>query len=115
MPDELDTLLDHAIKTYSAAEPSPDLAARILRQAQMQAPLPRHGWKLVLAFALPVAAALTLAFILPGRGTLPKLPATIASAPTTPSVTPTRVQTKRKRWPPRLKSSSRFIATFVKP
>jgi len=86
MPDELDTLLDQAIKTYSAAEPSPDLAARILRQAQ-QEPAPRHNrWRLALAFALPLAAALTLAFILPRHWTLPKPPATIASAPTTPRV-----------------------------
>jgi len=86
MPDELDTLLDQAIKTYSAAELSPDLAARILRQAQ-QEPAPRHNrWRLALVIALPVAAALTLAFILPGHGTLPMPPATIASTPTTPSV-----------------------------
>lgn len=86
MPDELDTLLEQAIKIYSAAEPSPDLAARILRQAQ-QEPAPRHNrWRLALVIALPVAAALTLAFILPGHGTLPEPPATIASAPTTPSV-----------------------------
>lgn len=86
MPDELDTLLNEAIKSYSAAEPSPDLATRILRQAQMQAPLPRHGWKLALALALPLAATFTLAFVLAEHWALPKPPATIASAPTTPSV-----------------------------
>lgn len=86
MPDELDQLLDEAIKSYAAAEPSPDLAGRILYQSQLQHASPRRGWKLALAFALPVAAAVALAFVLLGPWTLPKPPATIASTPPTPSI-----------------------------
>jgi hypothetical protein len=85
MPDELDQLLDEAIRSYAAAEPSPDLAARILRQAQMQAPSSRRGWKLVLAVALPLAVTLT-AFVFAGRMNLPAPPAPIASQPPTPSI-----------------------------
>lgn len=86
MPDELDTLLDEAIKSYSAVEPSPDLTGHILRQAQAQAPAPGRGWKLALAFGLPLAAALALAFVLLGQWALPKPPTAVASAPSTPSV-----------------------------
>lgn len=86
MPDELDAILDEAIKSYSAAEPSPDLAARILYQSQLHTVSPRRGWKLALAFALPIAAAVTLAFVFAGRINLPAPPEPIASAPSTPSV-----------------------------
>ena len=86
MPDELDTILDQAIQSYSAAEPSPDLAGRILYQSKLHTAAPRRGWKLALAVALPLAAAVALAFVLLGQWTLSKPPATIASAPSTPSV-----------------------------
>jgi hypothetical protein len=86
MPDELDKILDQAIRSYSAAEPSPDLAGRILYQTRLQIASPRRGWKPVLAVALPFAAAVALAFVLLAPWTLPKPPATIASAPSTPSV-----------------------------
>lgn len=84
MREELDTILAQAIESYSAVEPSPDLAGRILRQAQMQAPSSRRGWKPVLAFGLPLAAALALAFVLLGQWGLPKPPAAVASVPSTP-------------------------------
>lgn len=85
MRDELDTLLDEAIKSYSAVEPSPDLAGRILRQSQRETPSPRRGWKLALAFGLPLTAAVALATVLLGQWALPKPPLAIASAPATPS------------------------------
>lgn len=90
MPDELDQVLDEAIKSYSAVEPSPDLAARILYKSQLHKSSPRRGWKLALAAALPVAAAVALALVLLGQWALPKPPATIASAPSTPSVVQTQ-------------------------
>jgi hypothetical protein len=86
MPDELDQILDEAIRSYAAAESSADLAGRILRQAQLHNVSPRRGWKLALALALPVAAAVALGFVLLGPWTLPQPPATIASAPSVPSV-----------------------------
>lgn len=86
MPDELDTILDEAIQSYSAVEPSPNLAVRILYQSQLQVISPRRGWKLAFAFALSFAAAVALAFVLLGPWSLPKPPATVATAPTTPSV-----------------------------
>ena len=93
MPDELDQLLDEAIKSYSAVEPSADLAARILHQSQLQMAPSRRGWKLAMAFALPVAAAVVLAFLLLGHWALPQPPPTIASAPSTP-----KLCNRRKRW-----------------
>jgi len=87
MPDELDQILDEAIRSYAAAESSADLAMRILHQSQLHNVSPRRGWKLALALALPVAAALALGFVLLGPWTLPKPPVTIASAPSTPRVT----------------------------
>ncbi|HEU4983804.1 MAG TPA: hypothetical protein VFT88_14080 [Acidobacteriaceae bacterium] len=86
MPDELDQLLNEAIKSYAAAKPSADLAGRILRQAQLHNVSPRRGWKLALALALPVAAAVALGFVLLGPWTLPKPPMTVATAPSVPSV-----------------------------
>lgn len=105
MPDELQTILDEAIKSYSAVEPSADLAGRILSLAQQQAPSPRRGWKLALAFALPVAAALALAFVLLGQWTLPKRPTVVATVPPTPRVAiqaherPTEMLAAAKREP----------------
>ncbi|MGH9585535.1 MAG: hypothetical protein ACRD3F_01175, partial [Acidobacteriaceae bacterium] len=86
MPDELDTIVDEAIKSYSAAEPSPDLAGRILRQAQTQGRSSGRRWKLALVFALPIAAAVALGIVLLGQWALPKPPVSIASAPSTPSL-----------------------------
>jgi hypothetical protein len=86
VPDELDTILDQAIQSYSAVEPSPDLAGRILQQAQ-QVPAPRRNrLGLTLAFAVPLAAALGLAFVLAGQWALPKPPAAVASLPSTPDI-----------------------------
>jgi hypothetical protein len=87
MPDELDELLDEAIKSYSGIEPSPDLAGRILRQAQRHGTSPRRGRKLAFAFAVPLAAAAALAVVLLGQLALPKPPAAIAYLPSTPDVT----------------------------
>lgn len=92
MPDELDQMLDEAIHSYSAKEPSADLAVRILREAQVQKPSPRRRWKLALAFALPVAAALVLAFVVLGPWTLPEPPAAIASVPSVPIMVYAHVQ-----------------------
>jgi len=92
MPDELDQLLDEAIRSYAAAEPSADLAGRILRQAQQESAPHHNRWRLVLAFALPVAAAVALALVLLGQWALPKPPANIASAPSVPSVVETHSQ-----------------------
>ncbi len=90
MPDELDQLLDEAIQSYAAAEPSADLAGRILYQSTLHTAAPRRGWKLALAFGLPLTAAVALALVLLGPWTLPKPPATIASAPSTPSMVQAR-------------------------
>lgn len=87
MADELDTILDEAIKSYAAVEPSPDLAGRILRQAQQHGGSPRLGWKLALAFTVPVAAAAILAVVLLGQWGLPKHPTVVATVPSVPSVT----------------------------
>jgi hypothetical protein len=92
MPDELDQVLDEAIKSYSEVEPSPDLARRILYQSQVQNASPRHGWKLAPAFAMPAAAAAALALALLGQWAMPKPPANIASAPSVPSVVETHSQ-----------------------
>ena len=86
MSDELDQILDEAIRSYAAAESSADLAMRILHQSQLHNVSPRRGWKLALALALPVAAALALGFVLLEPWTLPKPPVTIASAPSAPKV-----------------------------
>jgi len=86
MRDELDRILDEAIKSYAAIEPPPALPARILRQAQ-QDPAPQHNrWKLALALTLPLAAALALAFMFVGPMSLPKPPAPVALQPPTPSI-----------------------------
>ncbi|MFZ0662787.1 MAG: hypothetical protein WAM66_08855 [Acidobacteriaceae bacterium] len=86
MRDDVDQILENAVESYAAVEPSPELASRILERAQ-HVPAPRRGWKLALAFAVPLAAALALAFVLAGQWALPKPPAAVASAPTTPDVT----------------------------
>lgn len=81
MRDELDQILDQAIKAYAGVEPSPELTVRILRQAQRE-PSPRHNrWRLALAIATPLAAALALAVVFAGRMSLPASPAPLASQP----------------------------------
>lgn len=86
MQDEFDAMIDTAVTSYAAAEPSPDLAAGILRRAQKE-PLPqRKVWKLALAFALPLAAAAALAVVLVGRLSLPQAPVMVAAVPATPNV-----------------------------
>src|SRR6185503_11385293 len=91
MPDELDSILDQAIKSYSAVEPSTDLAGRILYQSQLHMTSPRRGWKLALAIALPLAAAIALMLVFAVRMNLPKPPAPIASQPATPSIATPKV------------------------
>lgn len=92
MRDKFDALMDNAVKSYAAAEPSPDLAATILRLAQ-QEPLPqRKRWQLALAFALPLAAATVLAVVLVGRLSLPQSPTAVAVAPAVPEVSLPKIQ-----------------------
>lgn len=86
MGNDLDRILENAVKSYAAVEPSPELAGRILQKAQQHGPSPRREWKLVLAFALPLPAALALVFVLAGQWALPKPPQAIASVPSTPHV-----------------------------
>lgn len=86
MRDELDQILDEAVKSYAAIEPPPELPARILRQAQPISAPQRNHWRLALAIALPLAAALALAFVFAGRMNFPKPPTPVASQPPTPSV-----------------------------
>lgn len=86
MRDKFDTLIDDAVKSYAAAEPSPELAATILRHAQDERRPKRNGWKLTLAFALPLAAAAVLAVVLVGRLSLPQAPTAVAMAPAAPKV-----------------------------
>lgn len=85
MRDELDQMLNEAIKSYAAVEPPPELPARILRQAQLEPAPQRNRWRLALAFALPLAATLTLVFLFAGQMNLPKPPESIASQPPTPT------------------------------
>lgn len=87
MRDELDHILDKAIKSYAAIEPPPELPARILRQAQQEPALRRNPWRLALAIALPLAATFALVLLFTMRMNLPNSPTPIASQPPTPSVT----------------------------
>lgn len=86
MRDEFDALIDDAVKSYAGAEPSPELAAGILRRAQQEALPQRKGWKLALAVVLPLAAAAALAFAVVGRVGLPQTPAVVAVVPAVPEV-----------------------------
>lgn len=86
MRDELDTIIENAVRSYAAAEPSPELAASILRRAQ-QGPLPqRKSRRLALAVAVAVAATAALAFVLVGRLSLPAAPTAVATAPAAPEI-----------------------------
>ena len=58
-PDELDQLLNEALATYSAAEPRPGIAPRVLRHVRTAA-RPRPGWRAWVAIAVPVLATLWL-------------------------------------------------------
>lgn len=89
MHDELDTLaetlIDDAVKSYTAAEPSPELATSILRHARQQQ-LPRHtGWKFAAALALLAPAAVVL-LLLRGPLAMPPAPAAIAALPAVPRI-----------------------------
>lgn len=86
MGDDLDQILANAVKSYADVDPSPGLAARILTQTQQIPSVRRNRWKLALAFAVPLAAALALAFVLAGQWVLPKPPAAVAALPSTPDV-----------------------------
>lgn len=85
MRDKIDAILEDAVKSYADVEPSPELAASILKLAQ-QEPLPkRKSWRLALAFAVPLAAAV-MAFLLIGRLSLPRAPTVVAVAPAVPEI-----------------------------
>ncbi|MGC2161619.1 MAG: hypothetical protein WA634_06915 [Silvibacterium sp.] len=86
MQDDLDQILENAVKGYTAVEPSPKLATRILMRAE-QTTRPQHGmWFWMVAASLPLAAALALAFVLAGQWALPKPPVTAASLPPPPNI-----------------------------
>lgn len=91
MRDELDRIVDDAVKHYGEVDPAPDLAERILRRAQLESrPQPRR-WKLALAIALPLAAAAVLAFVLAAWMKLPPAPMAVATAPAVPELHAVRV------------------------
>jgi hypothetical protein len=83
MKDDLDLLLDRSLETYSAVEPSPDLAEAILRRSQTAAAgLPakrrrRIAWTFALAVpatALILVVMLAVRFGLPHSSLAPKFP-----------------------------------------
>lgn len=79
MPDDLDLILEDAVKSYAAVEPSSELVGRILRQAQHDFPS-RHGmaaWAVM--SALSIATALVLAILSVTRFALPEPPPELAS------------------------------------
>jgi hypothetical protein len=87
MRDELDLLLDDALKSYTAVDPSPGLATRIVERAQDDLTPRRRIWAWAMGFALPLAAAGALAFVLAGRLALPRPPtAVVASLPAVPRI-----------------------------
>lgn len=87
MHDEFDRLIDEAVTSYAAAEPSPELATSILLRAQQELLPRRAGWKLALALALPVTAAIAvLAAVLAGQLAMPPAPPTVATDPSVPQM-----------------------------
>lgn len=86
MRDEFDVTINDAIRSYAGAEPSPELAANILRRAQQEPLQRRTGWRLALGVAVPVAAAVALAVVLVGRLSLPQAPTAVTVAPAAPTV-----------------------------
>lgn len=87
MHDDFETVIDGAVKSYAAAEPSPELATIILRRAQ-QEPMPlRLSPRLALALALPFAAVIAImATVLAGPLDLPPAPNAVATAPAAPKM-----------------------------
>jgi hypothetical protein len=83
--DDLDLLLDSALKTYAESEASPSLEQRILaRIAAEPSAAPRLRW-LPWAIALPLAACLLLfALFLSQRHRAPNQTALTPSAPSSP-------------------------------
>ena len=87
---ELDRLLDAALKTCGEAEPSPDLARRILNRAQQDSPK-RHpilawGWGWAWPLATAVAAILLMTLVLAHDFAVAPLPVTVASIPGPPAL-----------------------------
>lgn len=89
MRDEFDALVESAVKGYAAAEPTPELAAKILQHAQSERLPRRKGWKLALAFALPLAAGAVLAVVLVEQPSSPQAPTPLAVVPAAPNVAQT--------------------------
>lgn len=94
MQEDLDRILDNALKSYVAIDPSPDLASRIIHRTESAVPprpARRHrGW--MIALALPFAAAVALALVLTQLWPTPPPPTVIASLPMVPSLTEQTVQ-----------------------
>lgn len=86
MQEGFDQILDDAVKHYGSIEPAPDLAARILRRAQLEPVPQRRPWKVALAIALPMAATAALALVLAFRLSLPQAPVAVAKTPALPEV-----------------------------
>jgi hypothetical protein len=86
MHDEYDALIDNAVKSYAAAEPSPELATGILRLVQQELLPRRAGWKPAMALALLVATVVMTAVLLAGRLAMPPAPATVATVPAVPQI-----------------------------
>lgn len=80
MHDEFDTLIDNAVQSYSAAEPSPELATIILRRAQQEQRQRHNPWKLAMTLALPVAAVAVIALMLARPMAMPPAPPAVATA-----------------------------------
>jgi hypothetical protein len=84
MRDKFDIALDNALRSYTAVEPSPDLAERILRRTQQDAPSRNRMMAWAVMSALPIAAALVLAILSVIRFALPEPPPELASRPVPP-------------------------------
>jgi hypothetical protein len=104
--DDLDLLLDTALKTYAESETSPSLEQRILaRIAAEPSAAPRPRW-LPWAIALPLAACLLLfVLFMSQQHRAPNQNALVPSAPSSPLATlpaaphPARVRSARARPP----------------
>jgi hypothetical protein len=82
--DELDLVLDRALRSYSAEEPWPGLEERVEKRARVQAP--RHGFQWAWAAALAAVPVLVvLAVMIVQRRVQPLQP--VASAPAPPPMT----------------------------
>lgn len=100
MHDEFDTLIDSAVKSYAAAEPSPELATGILRRVHLE-PQPRRAhWKLAIALAVPVAAAVAMMVVLlAGPLAMPPAPEAVTITPAVPQMQDASAQVRAGRTP----------------